>query len=89
MQAQGFGTIYYSRLASQALEDQLRTYMKQNLPTVVDANGEPDNTRVYPPLSSLDFQVFRMVLKQKNCTLTIFGDDIEMLLQSADRLDVD
>jgi mannosyl-3-phosphoglycerate synthase len=81
MQAQGLGTIYYSRLASQALKDQLRTYMKQELPTVVDADGELDTTRVYPPLSSLDFQVFRKVLKQNNGTLTIFGDDTKKLLQ--------
>jgi hypothetical protein len=81
MQAQGLGTIYYSRLASQALKDQLRTYMKQELPTVVDADGEPDTTRVYPPLSYLDFQVFRKVLKQNNGTLTIFGDDTKKLLQ--------
>jgi hypothetical protein len=55
--------------------------MKQELPTVVDADGELDTTRVYPPLSSLDFQVFRKVLKQNNGTLTIFGDDTKKLLQ--------
>jgi mannosyl-3-phosphoglycerate synthase len=74
MQVQGLSTIYHSSLTPQGLKDELQEYMKKELSAFVDAKGEPQAFRVYPPIQTMDFEVFRSRLKVNAGTLKVFGD---------------
>ncbi|KAF1843207.1 glycosyltransferase family 55 protein [Cucurbitaria berberidis CBS 394.84] len=74
MQVQGLSTIYHSSLTPPKLKDELRVYMKENFPTVVGANGEPERARVYPPLGTMDFGIFRTAMKSYPKTLKVIDD---------------
>ena len=74
MQVEGLSTIYHSRLVPRKLKDELRGFMKEEFPTAVGIDGEPERPRVYPPMRTLDFGVFRSVVKDKADTLKVVGD---------------
>jgi mannosyl-3-phosphoglycerate synthase len=73
MQVQGLSTIYHSRLTPQKLKEELRTYMKQQFPILVAADGEPEKARVYPSISTMDFGVFRQIARGYADTLMVVG----------------
>ena len=79
MQVHGLSTIYHSRLAPQKLKDELRVFMKDRYPTVVDTNGEPDRVFVYPPLKKLNLCSFSRCLKDLVTTLEVIGDSGTLL----------
>jgi mannosyl-3-phosphoglycerate synthase len=59
MQAGGLSTIYHSPLTSQNLKAELKQFCKENLAEVVGVDGAPEKSNVYPPLRTMDFDVFR------------------------------
>lgn len=74
MQAEGLSTIYHSLLTPAKLKEELRAYLKENLPDVVGADGVPMKACVYPPMDTMDFEVFGEAVKASAGTLKIFGD---------------
>jgi mannosyl-3-phosphoglycerate synthase len=74
MQAEGLSTIYHSTLTPPKLKEELRMYMKDNLSAVVGADGVPAELRAYPPMQTMDFEVFGEMVKGDETILNIFGD---------------
>jgi mannosyl-3-phosphoglycerate synthase len=62
MQFQGLSTLYHSEIAPQKLKDDLGMFMKHDFPTLVDAKGQPERLRTYPPLETMDFEEFGSML---------------------------
>ncbi|KAF2823665.1 hypothetical protein CC86DRAFT_421269 [Ophiobolus disseminans] len=73
MQVEGLSTIYHSRLTPQTLKDELRAYMKATFPREVNADGEPEKMRVYPPMAKMNFEVLDAALKETG-VLTVVGE---------------
>jgi mannosyl-3-phosphoglycerate synthase len=82
MQAEGLSTIYHSRLIPHKLKDELRQYMKANLSDVpgVAEDGTPEAPRVYRPISTMNFDVFKTQVKAKATTIKVIGDSVQDLL---------
>lgn len=74
MQADGLSTIYHSSLIPAKLKEELRVYLKDNLPDVIGVDGVPKKAAVYPPMEMMDFEVFGQAVKASAETLKIFGD---------------
>ncbi|KAF1919155.1 mannosyl-3-phosphoglycerate synthase [Ampelomyces quisqualis] len=82
MQAEGLSTIYHSRFAPETLKSELRHYVQANLAGVagVSEDGELAVPRIYPAIGTLDFAVFRSVLKARSVALQIVGEDAGAVL---------
>jgi mannosyl-3-phosphoglycerate synthase len=77
MQAEGLSAIFHSRLIPDKLKDELRQYIKANLPGVsgIADDGTPSAPRVYPPVGAMDFAVFEARVKGLATTLKVVGED--------------
>jgi mannosyl-3-phosphoglycerate synthase len=74
MQAEGLSTMYHSSLTSPELKEELRIYMKKNLSAVAGADGVPAELRTYPPMETMDFEIFGKMVKKDDNILQVFGD---------------
>jgi mannosyl-3-phosphoglycerate synthase len=81
MQVEGLSTIYHSRFTPQEVKEELREYVKEHLSGVVGVgeDGEPAAPRAYPPIKSMDFDVFRAEVKARATTLMVIGSDLPTL----------
>tara|TARA_R110002003_G_scaffold197_3_gene15351 strand:- start:288 stop:1508 length:1221 start_codon:yes stop_codon:yes gene_type:complete len=65
MQAGGLSTVYHSPLTPQNLKAELKEFCKESLADAVDVEGTPGKSTVYPPLRTMDFDVFREGLEAR------------------------
>ncbi|KAF2852541.1 glycosyltransferase family 55 protein [Plenodomus tracheiphilus IPT5] len=73
MQVQGLSAIYHSELASKHLKEELRAYMKDKFPNAVNNEGVPEQARVYPPIGTMNFEVFEAELKKNPDAMRVVG----------------
>jgi mannosyl-3-phosphoglycerate synthase len=74
MQVQGLSTIFHSSLTPPDLKEDLKQYLAKELPASLNANGEPDQARMYPPILTLNFDAFEATLATFDGTLRMYGD---------------